>query len=276
VGNSSEVQVTFALPPPPPPTDSSPPPLAVFGLSVLHGRDPASGTNASIPITFTIDTDTHTGNVTLGGARESFLMPGTDLPGGDYSLVTNVSSDPLACQALCREDAGCAAFTHVLRDTPPGRQLQYDCCLKGPDFHPPTPSQTCTSGIKHPSPTPMGGQVIPLPLLPQDTSALDVRVLVDRVFLEVFLLQGRVAASPVLPGWPSGAVTGGVAGMTLFNLGGGEAPGTNIFATSVAVWHMGSCFVEPAVVVEQARVAMASRKEVGMGGKVQGGGVAVQ
>jgi len=74
VGNSSEVQVTFSLPPPP--RGFSKAPLAVFGLSVLHGRDPASGTNASIPITFTIDTATHTGNVTLGGARESFLMPG--------------------------------------------------------------------------------------------------------------------------------------------------------------------------------------------------------
>src|SRR5688572_500839 len=45
----------------------------------------------------------------LAADRNISLMPGTDLPGYDYSVIKD--TDLEACQAACVEDRICAAFT---------------------------------------------------------------------------------------------------------------------------------------------------------------------
>jgi len=65
--------------------------------------------------------------------------------------------------------------------------------------------------------------------LPGDTT-IDIRVFVDRTFVEIFVLGGRIAAT-IRVGQPP-AVTTGSAGMVIF------AEGSNIFAPSAYAWAM--------------------------------------
>ncbi len=231
-GNQSEVGVTFALPPT----------RATFGVAVLVGALPGGGGNVSTAVTIAFDPATFTATVTAGGspANESYYMPGTDLPGGDYN-VTNVNyTDPHVCQAVCTADANCAAYTYVVR--PP---LHAACCLKGSvpaaDANP-----TCTSGVKPGHHGGGGGATAPLPLLPGD-AAIDVRVFVDNTFLEVFVMGGRLAFTvPINAGAEAGA-----AGMTLF------AAGADVQVSEVTAWHLGSIWtgVPEVLAAQRAKVA---------------------
>ena len=135
--------------------------------------------------------------------------------------MTDVSySDPHICQAACTADgARCQAWTYVTR--PP---LVGSCCLKS-TVPQPDASATCTSGSKVANP--IDGATAAVPLLPGDT-AVDVRVFTDNTFIEVFIMQGRLAFTyGINTGTESGA------GMTLF----ASAPMT---ATNVNAWHMNS------------------------------------
>lgn len=225
-GNQSEFGASFAFP-----TSA-----ATFGVNVMVGSGSGS-VNVSTGIVLSFDPVSFTLNVSVGPSAPpfnySYYMPGIDLPGGDYN-VTNVNySDPHICQAVCTADPNCKAYTYVTR--PP---LVGSCCLKS-SVPLPNPYSACTSGSKTDpwNPTTSG---IPLPLLPGDAD-VDVRVFVDNTFVEVFVMQGRLAFTvPITSG-------GGAAGMTLF----AQAPGAGVVASSVNVWHMGSIWVSPPEVLAQ-------------------------
>ena len=74
--------------------------------------------------------------------RRLTLLPDTDLPGFDYSVLKGV--DPEACEAACTEDRICRAFTH-------NEQAGW-CFLKG-DAGEPAPFAGALSGIVELSPT---------------------------------------------------------------------------------------------------------------------------
>ena len=72
------------------------------------------------------------------------LANGVDLSGGDYSKFWAASADPQLCQAACRADAKCAAWTYVK----PGVQgPQARCWLKS-QVPQATQNECCTSGVE--------------------------------------------------------------------------------------------------------------------------------
>ncbi len=72
------------------------------------------------------------------------LANGVDLTGADYSNFWARSADPQLCQAACRADAKCAAWTYVK----PGVQgPQARCWLKG-QVPQATQNECCTSGVE--------------------------------------------------------------------------------------------------------------------------------
>ena len=225
LGNQSELRATFTLP-----TSAS-----VFGVTVGADATGAGGT----PIIISYDPVTVSANVSVGpsAAPQSYYMPGTDLPGGDYN-VTNVNySDPHICQAACTADGErCQAFTYVTR--PP---LVGSCCLKS--SVPAADAQaTCTSGVKHPAPPGVLAGA-PLPILPGDT-AIDVAVFTDNTFIEVFVLGGRLAFTANVAQPADGAWA-----MSAFVKAGPAATPT------VAVWHLSGIWIEPFEVAQQSAAA---------------------
>jgi hypothetical protein len=71
-------------------------------------------------------------------------LPNVNLPGRDYANVTLPQPDPAACQAACKADGRCAAWTYVL----PGVQgPQARCWLKNA-VPAQTPDGCCVSGIE--------------------------------------------------------------------------------------------------------------------------------
>lgn len=224
LGNQSEVRATFELPAA----------AAVFGLTVGCDASGAGGT----PVFISYDPASRTANVSVGpaAAPQSYFMPGVDLPGLDFN-VTDVSyTDPHICQAACTASTACAAYTYVVR--PP---LYASCCLKAS-----VPAQnanpTCTSGVKHPAPPgKMAG--VPLPLLPGDTS-VDVAIFVDATFIEVFILGGRLAITADVAQPADGAW-----GMNAFSQQGPQV------SANVAVWHLGSIWIEPFEVLKKSHAA---------------------
>jgi PAN domain len=72
------------------------------------------------------------------------LANGVDLTGGDYSNFWAASAEPQLCQAACRADAKCAAWTYVK----PGVQgPQARCWLKS-QVPQATQNECCTSGVE--------------------------------------------------------------------------------------------------------------------------------
>jgi hypothetical protein len=185
------------------------------------------------------DPVTASANVSVGpsAAPQSYYMPGTDLPGGDYNVTNVAYSDPHICQAACTADGErCQAFTYVTR--PP---LVGSCCLKS--SVPAADAQaTCTSGVKHPAPPGVLAGA-PLPILPGDT-AIDIAVFTDNTFIEVFVLGGRLAFTANVAQPADGAWA-----MSAFVKAGPAATPT------VAVWHLSGIWIEPFEVAQQSAAA---------------------
>ena len=223
-GNTSEVSLSFTLP-----TQTS----ATFGLR-LFGN--SSDRSKSKTLLFTFDAAARAASVdwlTGGGIPPggSYYMKGVDMPGEDLS-VTNVNyTDPHLCQLACNNTPACRGFTYVVR--PP---LAGSCCLKS--GYPALRSDaSCTSGIKPGGPPQSLGT--PIPLLPGD-SALDVHVFVDNTFVEVFLMEGRVALTLDFTSCPVSDL-----GMELF-----AGPEGDVTATAVSVWGVKSIWTTTQAVLE--------------------------
>jgi hypothetical protein len=208
-GNTSEAAFAFALP-------AS---RASFGLRVIGDRARAGASSA---LTFTFDPANNTASVAWGSGGpqpgDGYYMPGVDLPGGDFSVVDVNYTDPHLCQAECSRRKECVAFTYVVR--PP---LKGSCCLKG-SVPPRDASPACTSGVKPGGPRAAGADI---PLLAGDAE-LDVRVFIDNTFVEVFVMQGRLAITLKLDQNPIAD-----AALELFNDGA-----VAVTANNVDVWAM--------------------------------------
>lgn len=163
-------------------------------------------------------------------------MVDTDMPGDDLS-VTNVNyTDPLLCQLACNNTPACKGFTYVVR--PP---LAGSCCLKNGypalDHNP-----TCTSGVKPGGgPGPAPSPSTPIPLLPGDT-AIDVHLFLDNTFLEVYLMEGRVALTLLLDASVDDAK------LALVSRAGG------VTATDVNVWHLKPIWSPPEDILAKRRL----------------------
>ena len=138
------------------------------------------------------------------GTQLARMMNDTDIPAGDIPGKTThhpaSSGDTAAtCQALCDADDECVAWVWVIRGLPIGSA---DCCLKSSVISCPNnravlphPCNPCrlTSGVKRPSTC---HQRLPptdfnVTVLKEET--LDVRLLVDRPIVEVYVQGGRGA-----------------------------------------------------------------------------------
>ncbi len=93
------------------------------------------------------------------------ILTGVDLRGSDYHRLAMTQADPLLCQAACRADSRCAAWTFVrpgvqgpearcfLKAVVPGR-VPDACCTSGveksdPEFHtPPTVSASVVGALR--------------------------------------------------------------------------------------------------------------------------------
>ena len=214
-GNTSEVALSFALPAAGAPT--------TFGLRLFGAR----GKAPSNALEFTYDPAGPALSVAWAGSAQppSYYMPGVDMPGDDLS-VTNVNyTDPRLCQLACNNTPACTGFVYVVR--PP---LAGSCCLKS-GYPALDANPTCTSGVKPGGPGPSPARGTPIPLLRGD-AALDVHLFVDNSFVEVFLMEGRLALTLLFDGNPVSDV-----GMELFAGAGGAA------ATGVGVWGVNSIWV---------------------------------
>lgn len=214
-GNTSEVSLSFTLP-----TQSS----ATFGLR-LFGNSSDRSKFKTLLLTFNAPAMTASVDWVTGGSPVppggSYYMPGVDMPGQDLS-VTNVNyKDPHLCQLACNATPACTGFTYVVR--PP---LAGSCCLKS-GYPAMDSNAACTSGIKPGGPPRSYGT--PIPLLPGDT-ALDVHVFVDNTFVEVFLMEGRVALTLDFSSCPVSDL-----GMEVF-----AGPESDMTATAVNVWGLKS------------------------------------
>lgn len=191
-GNQSEFRATFKLPSLVKSTT-----VLSFGVSVMAGafmQSSGAGQNSSMDISISYSGATRTASLSVipistEDPAAEFYMEGTDLPGGDYSVVDVNYTDPHVCQQACADDPRCVAYTYVLR--PP---LVGSCCLKS-IVPTPVASSTCTSGINPGSSRPVSA--VPIPLLEGETD-IDVIVYVDNTFLEIFVMQGRVVVSAVV------------------------------------------------------------------------------
>ena len=162
------------------------------------------------------------------------FMNGTDIGGGDYNTThLGVGADAHVCQTLCLADLRCAAWTYVVRGTPTGSG---DCIFKNVRHGCPGRTKGCTSGLGHgpktrscANPTPPGPRLIMQPVMVLRGETLDVRVLVDRPVVEIFVQHGRAAYTH--------AVTDFVPEKTavhLFNEGGAV-----VVASNVTIWGVG-------------------------------------
>jgi len=83
-------------------------------------------------------------------ARAEVTTPGmeenTDRPGADYNRFALNGRNPDQCQAACKSDSRCAAWTYV---RPGLQQREAVCYLKDPAPNP-VPHTCCISGIKRP------------------------------------------------------------------------------------------------------------------------------
>lgn len=224
-GGALDLQLSFVVPAAKAPQN--------FGVAVRASRDSLEG--AAVQLMFNISAPVADGSRTIGVAdvaRPQHLPPlptgvsrwmnDSDLGMTDYNLShhSKSSGDSAAtCQALCDADQRCAGWVWVVRTDPgidpgalPGNA---DCVLKSLPWrqcpavtvHPHPCSDRVgnrcriTSGVKHAgeckrraTPNTVSFNVTLL----KHEKALDVRILVDRPIVEVFVQGGRgafVAAS---------------------------------------------------------------------------------
>ena len=193
-----------------------------FGLAVRASRWSLDG--AAVELVFNVSAPAADGSRRVGVtdvATAKHLPPvpvqltrwmnDTDLFAGDYALTHHPPSSgdtAKTCQALCDADAKCAAWVWAVRGVPTGAA---DCVLKKSTFGCPGAASTrahpcapcaLTAGVKVP-----GACTAQQPKTPATSfevtvqkgeGVLDVRVLVDRPVVEVFVQGGRgafVAAS---------------------------------------------------------------------------------
>lgn len=221
--NTSELSLSFTLP-------ST---AAEFGVRVFgSASDPAASTD----LTFAWDPVAFTASVAWGppAAPVTYYMPGVDMPGDDLSVTNVAYTDPLMCQAACNATAACTGYTYVVR--PP---LHASCCLKS-GYPALDANPKCTSGVK-PGGAPPKHRGTAIPMLPGDT-AIDVRVFLDNTFVEVFVMQGRLALTLK---FDVGANPISDAAFALF-AAAGSAP---VAATDVTLWHVNSIWVSPSQVL---------------------------
>ena len=178
--NRSELLLSFALP--------GAGQAVAFGVSLW----PQGYAGAAPPLTLAVaySPASHTANLSLA---PSYYMPGVDMPGGDMSVSNENYTDPHLCQAACSASPQCLGYTWVVR--PP---LAGACCLKS-SLLPPKGDARCTSGVKPGAAAFSSAHAAPIPLLPGD-AALDLRLFVDSTVLEVYAMQGRLAATLQLQG----------------------------------------------------------------------------
>ena len=210
-GGALDLEISFALP-------LSGPQPRDFGVAVRAERDSPAG--AAVQLMFAVSAVFENGSRSVSVrdiAKPAHLpalpvmlsrwMNDTDLAAGDYNVTHHLpdSGDTaVTCQALCDADTRCTAWVWVVRGLPAGAA---DCCKKTsahscpaqPRQHPCDPC-TLTSGVKTPDscykppPPPVAFDVALL----QGETSLDVRILVDRPVVEIFVQRGRgafVAAS---------------------------------------------------------------------------------
>ena len=220
--NSSETDLVIELPTLP----------ATFGLRVWGN---SSNVAVFSDLTISFDPVSFSANVTWGRPPppSSYYMPGVDMPGDDLS-VTNVNyTDPRLCQLACNNTPACLGFTYVVR--PP---LKGSCCLKNgyPNL---LPNAACTSGVKPAAAASAGMKSAAIPLLKGDV-VMDVAVYIDNTFLEVYIMQGRVALTL--------NVASGISDVAL----GLFATGADVTFSGVDVWPLKSIWVPPAEVLRRA------------------------
>jgi sucrose-6-phosphate hydrolase SacC (GH32 family) len=193
----------------------------------------------------------------------------TDLPGDDYSVKHNASTDrdaaTAACQKNCDADPKCKAWTYVVRGAPSGSG---DCCLKSNVPCPHSKVDSCTSGVKTPSmPTGCGPKLTCTVEYAPPTNAsapyyelavacggskdtlrltlkekeLRLRAYLDVTFAEVFFQDGRVAITEVV-------ALGDAAQVAL------ESDGADATVKSATVYPMKGIWTTPDAVRKAPRV----------------------
>lgn len=217
---------------------------------------------SEILVTFDLPSEPATFGIAIGDpstVHAGTMMDGTDLPGADYNITHYPpSTDPAACKAACDQDAGCKAWTYVLRGSPAGSG---DCCLKslvpcpGPlgsatsGAKVDTDLPSCSSGegvactVEHtpgaPSvPVECGGTKDVLPLVPGEKT-LELRVFADWTFVEAYFQQGRVAITKTA---------------AMSSEMGGYLTSTSAVTAAAAVYPMKSMWVDEAAVRSAPRV----------------------
>ena len=220
-GGALDLQFSFAVPTVVTPQN--------FGVAVRAARDSLEG--ATVQLMFNVSAATADGSRTVGVADVaqpkhlpplptgvSRWMNDSDLGMTDYNLShhSKSSGDSAAtCQALCDADQRCDGWVWVIRTDPGTSSGNADCVLKslpwrqcpGVTVHPHPCSDRIgnecriTSGVKHAgectrhaTPNTVSFDV----KLLKHEKTLDVRIIVDRPVVEVFVQGGRgafVAAS---------------------------------------------------------------------------------
>lgn len=130
------------------------------------------------------------------------MMEGTDMSGGDYSVVHHPASfNASSCQALCDAASKCKAWVWVVRGQPAGSG---DCCLKSVVPCPrKTGGSTMFAGGKVAGTAESclptggggggGGGVQDTLQLSSADKTFEVRVFADQTVVEVYFMDGRVA-----------------------------------------------------------------------------------
>lgn len=257
-------------------------------ISLVSGQDVRMGLGKGVTkqsemlVTFKLPTDRAvTFGVFVGNGAShrmptmvSTFMKSTDLPGSDYNITHfGVGTDPKVCEAACRADSKCRAWTYVIRGLPEGSG---DCCLKSSV---PCPvqstgvSSSCISGAKTETELPQCGSLagmackvnwvpisnksamfvdVPvscgefndtLRVLSSETS-LEIRVFSDVTFFEVFFQRGRTAMT----------VSRGVGEEDDYVLTSKSIKGDVIVVEKATAWQIGSPWVSPEDVRRAKRI----------------------
>lgn len=232
--NTLDIELTFRFPT----TVGALPAGTAVGCSVLDGAaehsrvyiETAAPASPPAPASLTADLRNST---TYRFPVAGPFTERTDLPGGDYSVTHVTYTYPHTCEAACKLDPRCAAWTYVVRAEPKGSA---DCIFKSEHHSAPAPCDICTSGCvkscdinKWLNPL----HSVPLTLKPQEMS-LRLRLLVDRSALEAFAQLGRAQmAARVYPNEADSI------GMRVFHTGGTGAPAV----VDISVWEMGAAML---------------------------------
>ena len=199
-GNNSEIEVVFQLP-------SS---AARFGVIVMangKGTSTKSGTYFWVdyagPQAHTAIVGAHSGGSDGSSGSDNLqyakIMPGVNLRGMDFKVVSGYTGNWSTCQALCAATSACEAWMWC-KDCPAPTSK---CCLKSGLPVPSRANESATgsivSGIMHPElidSCPMEANASAcrpadeLKLSPTETT-ITIRVFVDQTFAEAYFQHGR-------------------------------------------------------------------------------------